>query len=181
MTATAMGKTEKGDNAAYQQKLMALLGSQDPIQVLGRTADSLDVIVEKHSEAVLRTRPYAGKWTPNEIIGHLADSEWVYGYRIRLILCQDSPVILGMDQDLWVEGQKHNQRSPRDLLDDFRNLRMVNLELWKRMSPADLQRVGRHNQRGEESLGLMLRMNAGHDLSHIDQITRYLAAIQEAK
>jgi hypothetical protein len=36
-----------------------------------------------------------------------------------------------------------------------------------------------HNERGPESLGLMLCMNAGHDLSHIDQLTRYLAAIEK--
>lgn len=172
---------EKGDNAAYQQKLKGLLGNQNPIQVLGRTADVLAGLVEKHAADVLRKRPYPGKWTPNEIIGHLTDSEWVYGYRIRLILCQDKPVILGMDQDLWVEGQKHNERSPRDLVTIFRNIRAANIELWKRMTAEDLNRVGLHNERGEESLGVMLRMNAGHDLSHIDQITRYVAAIQEAK
>jgi hypothetical protein len=43
----------------------------------------------KHSAEVLRARPFEGKWTPNEIIGHLTDSEWVYGYRLRLILSDD--------------------------------------------------------------------------------------------
>lgn len=168
---------EKGDNAAYQKKLMGLLGNQDPIAVLSRTPDVLAGIVEKYPAGVLRKRPFEGKWTPNEIIGHLSDSEWVYGFRIRLILCEEQPVILGMDQDLWVAGQKHNDREPKDLMTMFRNLRAANLALWKSMSPADFKRFGRHNERGDESLGLMLKMNAGHDLSHIDQITRYLAAI----
>lgn len=172
---------EKGDTAAYQNKLMGLLGSREPIEVLSKTADVLRTIVDKHSPEVMRTRPYPGKWTPNEIIGHLSDSEWVYGFRIRLILCEDKPVILGMDQDLWVSGQRHNEREPKDLLTMFRSLRAANIEIWKRMTPSDLKRFGRHNERGEESLGLMLKMNAGHDLSHIDQITRYLQAIHEAK
>ncbi len=172
---------EKGDTAAYQQKLMGLLGSRDPIEVLGKTGDVLAAIVDKHSPDVMRTRPFPGKWTPNEIVGHLSDAEWVYGFRIRLILCEDKPVILGMDQDLWVTGQHHNERLPKDLLTMFRNLRAVNIELWKQMTPSDLKRVGRHNERGVESLGLMLKMNAGHDLSHIDQITRFLQAVQEAK
>lgn len=172
---------EKGDTAAYQNKLMGLLGSREPIEVLSKTADVLGSIVSKHSPEVLRTRPYPGKWTPNEIIGHLSDSEWVYGFRIRLILCEDRPVILGMDQDLWVSGQRHNEREPKDLLAMFRSLRAANIEIWKQMTPGDLKRFGRHSERGEESLGLMLKMNAGHDLSHIDQITRYLQAIHEAK
>lgn len=172
---------EKGDNAAYQQKLMGLLGNRDPIDVLGRTADVLATFTDKNSPEVLRTRPFPGKWTPNEIIGHLSDSEWVYGFRIRLILCEDKPTILGMDQDLWVAGQRHNDRQPKDLVAMFRNLRSANIALWKQMTPSDHKRFGRHNERGEESLGVMLKMNAGHDLSHIDQITRYLKAIHEAK
>lgn len=169
---------EKGNNAAYQQKLMGLLGNRDPIEVLSKTADVLAEFVEKNPREIMRTRPYDGKWTPNEIIGHLSDSEWVYGFRIRLILCEEQPVILGMDQDLWVAGQKHNDRQPKDLAAVFRNLRAANLALWKAMTPADLKRFGRHNERGEESLGLMLKMNAGHDLSHIDQIERFLKAIR---
>jgi hypothetical protein len=41
----------------------------------------------------------------------------------------------------------------------------------------DLHRAGRHNERGAESLGEMLRMTAGHDLNHLNQIARYLQAI----
>ncbi len=170
---------EQGNNAAYQQKLMGLLGDRDPISVMSETADVLAKIVERHPANVLRARPYPGKWTPNEIIGHLSDAEWVYGYRARLILCEVSPKILGMDQELWVAGQKHNVREPTELVAVFRNLRMPNLTLWKQMTSKDHARTGMHNERGPESLGVMLRMCAGHDLSHIDQINRYVAAIAE--
>jgi len=177
---TQTATVEKGNNAAYQQKLMGLLGDRDPISVMSETADVLAKIVERHPAKVLRTRPFVGKWTPNEIIGHLSDAEWVYGFRVRLILCEVSPTILGMDQELWVTGQKHNSREPTELVAMFRNSRMANLALWKQMTSKDLARTGMHNERGAESLGVMLRMNSGHDLSHIDQINRYLAAIADS-
>ena len=47
------------------------------------------------------------------------------------------------------------------------------------MSAADLQRTGQHNERGPESLGVMLRMMAGHDLSHLEQFSRYLQAARQ--
>jgi len=97
---------------------------------------------------------------------------------VRLILCEERPTILGMSQDLWVAGQRHNDREPGELLAVFRQLRQANLSLWRQMTPADLKRTGLHNERGEESLGIMLKMNAGHDLSHLDQIQRYLHAIE---
>lgn len=164
------------DAAAYRKKLDGFLGTQDPITVLAQSPDRFARFVADNLPKVMRTRPYPGKWTPNEIIGHLTDSEWVFGFRVRLILCEEKPTILGMDQDLWVAGQRLNDREPKDLLEMFRGLRSYNLAIWKQMTPADFARVGKHNERGEESLAQMLRMHAGHDLSHIDQITRYLAA-----
>jgi hypothetical protein len=166
------------DPQAYRENLFTLLGDLNPLDVLADTASRLAEIVRTHSTTVLRTRPFRGKWTPNEVIGHLADSEWVYGYRLRLVLCQDQPVILGTIQDLGVAGQRHNEREPLELAEMFRTLRQFNLALWKRLTPADLERTGQHNERGSESLDVMLRMWAGHYLSHMDQIARYVQAIR---
>jgi len=166
------------DPQTYREKMFKLLGDRNPLEVMSQTASTLADIARKHSATVLRTRPFEGKWTPNEIIGHLADSEWVYGYRLRLILCEDNPAILGMNQDLWVARQRHNEREPSDLVEVFRTMRQFNLALWKRMSPAELKRTGQHNERGPESLAVLLRMLAGHDLSHLDQITRYIQAVR---
>jgi DinB superfamily len=161
----------------YRENLFKLLGDRDPLDVLAQTASVLHAIARQHSSEVLRARPFEGKWTPNEVIGHLVDSEWVYGYRLRLILCEKDPAILGTSQDLWVAGQRHNEQDPAALVAIFRPMREFNLALWKRLTPADLMRSGRHNERGDESLGVMLRMMAGHDLSHLDQIARYVHAV----
>jgi hypothetical protein len=174
---TAQAGPWVSDPQAYRERLFKLLSDRNPLDVLAQTASTLADIARKHSATVLRTRPFEGKWAPNEIIGHLTDSEWVYGYRLRLILCEGHPTIVGTNQDLWVAGQRHNEREPSELVEMFRTMRQFNLALWKRMSPADLKRTGQHNERGPESLDVMLRMMAGHDLSHLDQISRYIQAV----
>ena len=168
----------KSDPEAYRKKMDDLIGTRDPIEILSQTADVLEQIVDTHTARQMRSRPFEGKWTPNEVVGHLVDAEWVYGFRMRLVLCEESPTILGMDQEFWVTGQRHNEREPAELLEAFRSLRACNIALWKRMTAADLERVGQHDERGAESLGVVLRMCAGHDLSHIDQIQRYLEAVK---
>ncbi|RJP40670.1 MAG: DinB family protein [Phycisphaerales bacterium] len=168
------------DPKAYQKKLSDLLGERDPLDVMAETPAFLANLVSAHSPEVMRTRPFPKKWTPNEIIGHLTDTEIVFAFRIRTILCEDNPVILGMDQELWVERQRHNEREPVDLASMFQALRHANLVLWRQMKPADLKRTGRHSERGPETLKTMLRMEAGHDIWHMDQITRYLSAITGA-
>jgi DinB superfamily len=169
----------EGELMTYRENLFTLLGDRDPLEVLAQTAASLAEFVRSNPVTALRSRPFADKWTPNEVIGHLVDSEWVYGYRLRLILCESSPAILGTDQNAWVAGQEHNQREPSELVETFRTLRGLNLTLWKRLSPPDLTRIGQHNERGPESLAVMLRMMAGHDLSHLNQIARYVQAVRQ--
>jgi DinB superfamily len=161
----------------FRENMLNLVGSRDPLQILARTGPALSEVVSQYAVDVLRSRALEGKWTPNEIIGHLVDSEWVYGYRLRLILCEDSPNILGTSQDAWVATQRHNERMPSELVAIFETLRGFNLALVNRMSPADLERTGQHNERGPETLGVMLRLMAGHDLSHLDQIARYIEII----
>ena len=73
----------------------------------------------------------------------------------------------------------HNEHEPSELVEIFRTLRQFNLAVWRRTSSADLERTGQHNERGPESLRVMLRLLAGHDLSHLDQITRYIQAIRQ--
>ncbi len=167
------------DPQAYREKLFGLVGDQEPLEVLGQTAGKLEEIVRKYPATVLRARPFAGKWTPNEVLGHLTDSEWVYGYRLRLILCEENPTILGMDQNLWVTGQRHNEREPAEHAEMFRRMREYNLALWRQATPEDMKRTGMHNERGPEPLGLMLRMLAGHDLSHLEQCRRYAEAAEK--
>ena len=172
-----------GGNLLTDDLLNARAGPEildwDPSEGRTKTACVLEDFAHKHSAVLLRTRPFEGKWTPNEIIGHLTDSEWVYGYRLRLILCEDNPVILGTQQDAWVAAQRHNEREPSELVQLFRSLRGFNLEVWRRTSAADLERIGQHNERGEESLGTMVRLVAGHDLSHLEQLSRYVQAVQQ--
>ena len=162
----------------YREKVADLVDDRNPLEILAQTASALSDIVGRHSATLLCRRPFEGKWTPNEIIGHLTDSEWVYGYRLRLILSEHAPAILGTKQDQWVAALRHDEREPAELVEIFRTLRQFNLAVWRKTSPEDLQRTGRHNERGPESLGLMLRLLAGHDLSHLAQINRYLEAGQ---
>ncbi|MHC4993085.1 MAG: DinB family protein [Planctomycetota bacterium] len=113
----------------------------------------------------------------DQILGHLMDVEWVFGFRTRTMVCDERPTLSGIDQDLWTAAQEHNERDPRDLLESFRTLRELNLRFWRSLSPEQRQSVGVHAERGEERVETMLHMLAGHDLVHLDQLVRYIAAI----
>src|SRR5690349_5333148 len=77
--------------AAYTRALLDLLGDRDPMVVQAALADNLERAVAGLSETLLRTPEKPGKWSVVQVVQHLADSEIVYGYRIRMILASDTP------------------------------------------------------------------------------------------
>ena len=166
-----------GQAAAYVSAILDLLGPQDPMTVLRETPAALRRAIDGLPPAKLRQPETAGKWSIAHVLQHLADSDLVWGWRVRLILAQDRPTITGYDQDLWAERLGYDQADPAESLATFDVLRRANLRLIDRMSPQDLKRVGVHAERGEESIEHLRRLYAGHDLLHLLQIERVRKAV----
>lgn len=156
------------------------LGQREPLAILRHTPDELRRMVEHHSANVLQQRPFAGKWTPNEILGHLVDHEIVSMCRIRTMRFDDVPWLSRYDQERWVQMQSHNDRDPDEFVRRFSELRTLNLEQYGSLSPDELARAKPRSDGSQVTLEYLLRTHAGHDLSHLDQITRYVQAVTES-
>ena len=162
---------------AYRQLILSYLGDDDPAVVQTATAAHMRELVRAAGER-LRDRPEPTEWSVIECIGHLVDSEFVASARMRWILAEDEPEIVGYDQDRWVDGLRHRDDDPEELITLFETLRASNLRLWAQTPIADRERFGRHSERGPESYGLIVRLGAGHDRFHLAQAKRALAAVR---
>ena len=163
--------------AAYVSAILGLLGSQDPMSVLRETPAALRRAIEGVPPAKLKQPERPGKWSIGQVVRHLADSDVVWAWRLRLILAQDRPTITGYDQDQWADNLHYDEADPVESLETFGVLRQANLRLIDRASPQDLKRVGVHAERGEESIEHLRRLYAGHDLMHLQQIERIRKAV----
>jgi uncharacterized damage-inducible protein DinB len=161
----------------YTAAVLELLGSKEPMNVLRSTPEAVRNAVDGLTERELSQPEAADKWSIRQVVRHLADSDLVWGYRVRLVLSQDRPTLTGYDQDRWAERLRYDQASVEMSLEDFSVLRRSNLHLLAGASLADLERVGVHTERGEESVSHMIRLYAGHDLLHLAQIARIRDAI----
>jgi DinB superfamily len=163
--------------AAYVAAVLDLLGTQDPLTVLRATPSALVRAIHGLTPGQCSQPEKPGKWSIGQVLRHLADSELVWGWRLRLILAQDRPPLTGYDQDRWAERLRYAEADAGESLEMFNVLRRANLNLIEGASTADLQRVGVHVERGEESLDHHRRLYAGHDLLHLRQIERIRAAL----
>lgn len=167
----------KEEAQAYTGAVVGLLENRDPMQVLPQTEKSLRAAIAGLSREQLRQREQPEKWSIVHVLQHLVDSEIVWSWRLRLVLAHDRPTITGYDQDAWADRLGYDETDPARALEEFSVLRGANLRLLKRTSAADRKRVGVHSERGEESVEHMMRMYAGHDILHLNQIARIRAAV----
>lgn len=172
--------TAVADARSYTAAILGILGERDPIPVLRATPAAVREAVAGVPVPLVSLAERPGKWSMLQVVQHLADAELVGAFRYRMILAHDRPGLQGYDQDRWAERLHYADADLAGALEQFDALRAANLRLLERTTPAERARVGVHAERGEESIDHLLRMYAGHDLVHLEQLTRIQRALAPA-
>jgi hypothetical protein len=158
----------------YTQRVTSYVEGKQSLTVQAATASKIERLIKAVPTAKLRKRPAPDKWSVGEILAHLADAEIVGGFRMRLILGAPGTPIAAFDQDSWVVAGHYATRDPRKSLAQFRAVREANLALLKSLKPEQWKHYGMHAERGQETIEHIVRMFAGHDINHLQQIERIL-------
>ena len=174
---SATGLLDPAQADEYSAALLHLLGARDPLDVLRSTPAALREELGRFPAARLNTPEAPGKWSAGMMIAHLADSELVGAFRLRMTLSHDRPALAPYDQDSWASHLRYENAILEESLERFTVLRRANVALWSSASEQELARVGLHYERGEESVDKMRRLYAGHDLAHLRQLTRIRLAV----
>ncbi len=116
------------------------------------------------------TAPVPGKWSPAEIIAHLADCELVFAFRLRQTLAEDAPMIQPFDQDKW--AATYLGVPAKQALEVFTALRGWNLRLIGLALPEASNRPVTHPERGAMTFLTLVETMAGHDLNHLGQLKK---------
>jgi hypothetical protein len=158
----------------YIQRMTAHVEGEQPLAVQAATAKRLERLIQGVPTSELRKRPAADKWSASEIVAHLGDAEIVIGFRMRLILGAPGAPIAAYDQDSWVTSGHYEKRDPRQSVELFSVVREANLALLESLTPEQWRQYGMHSERGQETIEQIVRMTAGHDINHLQQIERIL-------
>ncbi len=156
----------------YTERILGYVAGKNPLRVQQATAKKLERLVRSLNRRQIRRRPAPGKWSVGEILAHLAETELVGGYRIRMILSASGTRIQAFDQNVWAENSNYAAQDPQRSLRVFRVLREANLTLLRSLSRRKWRCYGIHAERGKESIGRVVQMFAGHDINHLMQIER---------
>jgi hypothetical protein len=135
--------------------------------------------LQKITAEELDAHPGPGRWSPREIVHHLADSEMTAAIRLRRILVEERPAIQGYDQDEFAR-RLHYDRPHEASLELFRYARETTAQLLELMTPEDWTREAIHSKGGTFGAERWLRIYAGHAHKHARQIRAARDAAQEA-
>jgi DinB superfamily len=138
--------------------------------VLAATPSELSRLILAIGAEKENSAPAPGKWSPAEIIAHLADCELVFGFRLRQTLAENAPTIQPFDQDKW--AATYMGVPAKQSLEVFSTLRGWNLRLIGQALPEAANRPVTHPERGTMTFLTLVETMAGHDLNHLLQLKK---------
>ncbi|MBX9602611.1 MAG: DinB family protein [Bryobacteraceae bacterium] len=140
--------------------------------IAGTTAKLTDLLAQLGDRVGQPIAP--GKWSPAQILCHLADAEIAFAFRLRQGMAEDHHVIQPFDQDGW--SCWYATADSATALAAFTALRNWNLCLLKSLTPEQMAKPVTHPERGTMKLATILETMAGHDQNHIRQLEAMLKA-----
>lgn len=154
---------------------------QDRIDRYARGPARLKAALDRVPEEARKWRPGPEKWSAHEVVCHCADSELNAAARIRYLLAEKDPVILGYDQAEWAKRLDYHQHPLETALQTVEAVRANTVALLRRL-PADAwSRAGRHTESGRYGVDDWLDTYAEHLEKHSGQIDRNLEAWKRAR
>jgi len=107
-----------------------------------------------------------GKWTIQELAGHVIDTERIMAYRALRISRNDATPLPGFDENEYVLNAHFADRSLESLADEFAALRKANMYLIRSLNDIEIDRSGISNDK-QISVRALIFIMAGHVNHHV--------------
>ena len=121
----------------------------------------------------LKAKPRPGKWSIQEIVMHVADSEIMGAARVRQAYTQPGSSFAVYDQDVWANRlgyQEQGNAAVQNALKLFESLRRPTSAIFHQARAEDWGKLGVHPEHGQVTFRNLLELYADHSERHIEQI-----------
>ena len=161
----AIGKPEAQEYLAYYGRYISLVQTEDIVSYLQAQQHDFSAKLATINEQQSDLRYASGKWSVKEVLGHLNDSERVFGYRALRISRNDKTAMEGFEQDDYVRDGPFRHLQWSDLVEEFQTVRAATVTLFRNLDEEESRRRGVANK-AEVSVRAIAWIIAGHALHH---------------
>lgn len=153
---------------AYAVKYVSLVQGDDVMLALrSQIDDTVSALQSFGEERAGNLRYEPGKWTPKEVLNHIADCERVFQYRLLRFGRGDLTPLGGFNENVFAANTPSNARGLSQLIADYKAVRQSTLSLLESFSAEAWDRTGEANGHTISVRGLAF-LTAGHELHHLN-------------
>lgn len=146
------------------------------IDKMRQLPDQIEAAVRGLDDAKLDTPYGPGKWTPRQVVHHLADSHMNAFVRMKLVMCEDKPTLKPYNQDDWAKFEDASKLPVAPSLSIIRGLHQRLVHMLDHARESDFARPAHHPEHGEISLDTLVGIYGRHGEKHCGQINGLRAA-----
>jgi uncharacterized damage-inducible protein DinB len=139
---------------------------------------ALRQVVRGLSREQLVARPVPGKWSTLEVICHIADFEPIMADRMKRVIAEDNPQLLGASEVKFAAALAYHERDLEEELAIIDNTRQQMARILRKLPAEAFQRVGVHNERGPQTLERLVTTATGHIPHHLKFIEEKRKALK---
>lgn len=170
---------QPGEYSEFNYEYIRRVPEGDVLEFMEKQFSQSMALLRGLSEEESATRPAPSEWSLKQVVGHMCDTERIFAYRALRIARGDQTPLPGFDQDPYVANGHFDQRSLRDLLDEFAAIRQANLSLFRNFSTEDAQRLGTASNH-PISVRSLVYMCAGHEHHHMESLRTVYLRLHES-
>jgi hypothetical protein len=125
--------------------------------------------------------PKPGEWSAHEVIWHCADAETNAYARIRYLMAEKEPKIVGYHQEVWAQALDYHRLPLASALAVVESVRAATTALIRALPDEAWTRSGHHSEIGAYTAEKWLELYAEHLEIHAQQIEANVAAWKSTK
>jgi hypothetical protein len=163
--AFTVARPEPGEYAPYYDRYISLIEGDDILGTLDRQRSETMLLLCGRDEQDGDFRYAPGKWSAKELLGHVCDTERIFGYRALRFSRGDATPLASFEQDDYVRNGPFANRPLEDFVEDFIAVRRATLSLFRNLDEAAWLRRGIASN-NEVTVRALAYMIAGHEVHH---------------
>lgn len=137
-----IGRPQPGDYAPFYQPYLDASASVEDARDLLMRQDGLLAAMTRWPEPKAAHRYAEGKWSVGQVIGHMADTERVFAYRLLRIARGDTTPLSGFDEKAYQRFAGFESRTLASLVDELTAVRRATMAFVTTLDAAALEREG---------------------------------------
>ena len=158
----------------YFQYYIDLNGSENPLtEMQSNLVETLDLLADI-PESKAHYAYEKGKWTVNQLVQHLIDTERIFQYRALTFAREKNAVVTGYDHDVYANSAPAAHVTLEQLVKHFGVLRASSIAMFDLFDESELHSIGTANkiEMTVQQIGLIIPGHVRHHIGVLEE--RYL-------